>query len=387
MYMYICICSICIYVYKPCTVLQKNYHELILHMHMWVSFQSCEKHRVKPIYKVLFWFQSAFSELQGEKGIEWCLRETPKWKNPFNWDLPKLPKTFGTWSTSNPPCQPSTADLRCCLAHGRGHLFAGEVNKSNCHNRNKKKHRIWMIFSMNTTVFHVEVKFEQHNSDLNHTRWCSLQNRTCLVFHFTITSKLQNADISPELWGWGTWRHILSIGFGMFSDLSYNWYNMKIGYDFVVLVVLDPASLLKSLACSQKNNMWQGSRAFGASSAGHPWSGLGGTSTPGMLNPNISAMQPMVPQDGMMAVAIGGMAQVPQVPQVPQVGHQCQGCQGQWPEGRPQGPQPGGGFYQEGLFQGAPQYLGDFAEIVQACDFRWFSGGFVVLCGYYDENS
>lgn len=86
-----------------------------------------------------------------------------------------------------------------------------------------------------------------------------------------------------------------------------------------------------------------------------------------MLNPNISGFQqPMVPQDGMMAVAIGGMAQVPQVPQVPQVGHQCQGCQGQWPEGRPQGPQPGGTFYQEGLFQGAPQYLGDFAEIVQA---------------------
>ena len=107
----------------------------------------------------------------------------------------------------------------------------------------------------------------------DHTRWCSLQNRTCLIFHFTITSKLQNADISPELWGWGTWRHILSIGFGMFSDLSYNWYNMKIGYDFVVLVVLDPASLLKSLACSQENNMRQGSRAFGASS-GRVWMDL-----------------------------------------------------------------------------------------------------------------
>lgn len=89
----------------------------------------------------------------------------------------------------------------------------------------------------------------------------------------------------------------------------------------------------------------------------------------------------MVPQDGMMAVAIPGMPQVPQVPQVQQVGRQCQGCQGcqgqgeylqesQWPEGRPQGPQPGGGFYQEGLFQGAPQYLGDFAEIVQPVDFR-----------------
>ena len=94
-----------------------------------------------------------------------------------------------------------------------------------------------------------------------------------------------------------------------------------------------------------------------------------------MLSPNISAMQPMVPQDGMMAVAIPGMPQVPQVPQVPQapqVGRQCQGCQGcqgqgeylqgsQWPEGRPQG-QPGGGFYQEGLYQGAQQYLGDFLD-------------------------
>ena len=106
---------------------------------------------------------------------------------------PKLP-----WSTSNR--QLSTVNRRSMvLSRGSARPFV--------RHRWEKQHRFWMIFSLKTTVFHVEVNLEQKNSDHTRWSWCSLQNTTCLVLLvFSLTEAFLSWDSislhiqAPKIW-------------------------------------------------------------------------------------------------------------------------------------------------------------------------------------------